>query len=79
MLKTVPVQIFFCSCGCDPIAFLALHIKAFKWQMLFLHKFQTYDKDLNVLRLDDVGGAGFGGGAGRRDLAAGLGKLEDIL
>lgn len=34
---------------------------------------------MNVFRLDDVGGVGFGGGVGRRDFVVGLGKLEDIF
>lgn len=34
------------------------------YRSVFSYKFQTYDKDLKALRLDAVGGAGFGGGAG---------------
>lgn len=49
------------------------------YRTVFDHKFQTYDKDLKAFRLDAVGGAGFGGGAGRRDLAEGLGIPDDVL
>lgn len=42
-------------------------------------QFQTYDCDLYTDLLAAVGGGGFGGGAGRRDLAIGLGALRELF